>query len=348
MIEEQINKLNQKQNLSYDEMSETMQSLLKGDIPSNQAGEFLKNLRDKEETNDELLGMLDKMQEFSVKISPKHKGTLIDVCGTGGDKLKTFNISTTAAFVIAAAGGNVAKHGNRSVSGVSGSADIFEYFGYDLNAEPQRISQIIEKFGIGFMFAQKFHPAMKNVAEARKSIGGRTAFNLLGPLSNPAGVKNQLIGVFSEEYLERLVLLLQKRDAQNIMTVISEDGLDELSTTAKNKICFLKNEKIEKFVLDPQKLGLQKSSIKDIQISTKEEAIKAFIGVLDNTANRSMIEITALNAAGGLIVGNISDTFEDAIELALDTIKSGSAHSLFEDFIRDCGDINKLKGVETF
>ena len=233
------------------------------------------------------------------------------------------------------------------MSGVSGSADIFEYFGYDLNAEPQRISQIIEKFGIGFMFAQKFHPAMKNVAEARKMIGGRTAFNLLGPLSNPAGVKNQLIGVFSEKYLERLALLLQKRDAQNIMTVISEDGLDELSTTAKNKICFLKDGKIEKFVLDPEKLGLQKASIKNIQISTKEEAIKAFIGVLNNSAHRSMIEITALNAAGGLIVGNISDSFEDATELALDTIKSGAAQSLFEDFIRDCGDIKKLQGVET-
>jgi len=286
------------------------------------------------------------MQSFALQVSPKSKGTIIDVCGTGGDNLQTFNISTTASFVIAAAGGIVAKHGNRSVSGVSGSADIFEYFGYDLNSSPDRVAEIIDKFGIGFMFAQKFHPSMKNVANARKMIGGRTAFNLLGPLSNPAQVKNQLIGVFSDEFLERIILLLKKRGSENIMTVRSQDGLDELSTTSKNQIYFLKNGIITPMIIDPEKLGLTKPKIKDIQISNKDQAINAFVSVLNNTANNAMIEITALNAAGGLMVANIAKNFEEGIEIALNTIKNGDVLKLIENFVRDYGDITKLKEFE--
>ncbi len=346
MIENMLSKLKNQTNLSYNEISEAMENILKGKVSDEETSNFLKYLRDKGESDDELLGMLDKMQSFALQVSPKSKGTIIDVCGTGGDNLQTFNISTTASFVIAAAGGIVAKHGNRSVSGVSGSADIFEYFGYDLNSSPERIAQIIEKLGIGFMFAPKFHPAMKNVAKARKMIGGRTAFNLLGPLSNPAKVKNQLIGIFSNEFLERLVLLLKKRGSENIMTVRSQDGLDEFSTTAKNQVCFLKNGSITSLIVDPEKLGLTKPKIKDIQISNKNEAVNAFISVLNNTANNAMIEITALNAAGGLIVANIAKDFDEAIEIALNTIKNGKSYKLFEEFVRSYGDVSKLKGFE--
>ena len=343
MIDNMLTKLKDGQNLSYDEISNSMDDILKGKVSDEDTGKFLNYLREKGESDDELLGMLDKMQSFALHISPKNKGTIIDVCGTGGDNLQTFNISTTASFVIAGAGGVVAKHGNRSVSGVSGSADIFEYFGYDLNSTPEQVSNIIEKFGIGFMFAQKFHPAMKNVAKARKMIGGRTAFNLLGPLSNPAQVKNQLIGVFSDEFLERLALLLKKRGSENIMTVRSQDGLDELSTTSKNQVYFLKNNSINQMIVDPEKLGLKKPQIKDIQIKTKDEAVSAFISVLNNSANNAMIEITALNAAGGLIVANIANSFEEGIEIALDTIKSGVAYTLFEDFVRYCGNVKKIE-----
>jgi len=346
MIENMLSKLKNQTNLSYNEISEAMENILKGKVSDEETSNFLKYLRDKGESDDELLGMLDKMQSFSLQVSPKSKGTLIDVCGTGGDNLQTFNISTTASFVIAAAGGIVAKHGNRSVSGVSGSADIFEYFGYDLNSSPDRVAEIIDKFGIGFMFAPKFHPAMKNVANARKMIGGRTAFNLLGPLSNPAQVKNQLIGVFSDEFLERIVLLLKKRGSENIMTVRSQDGLDELSTTSKNQVYFLKNGIITPMIIDPEKLGLTKPQIKDIQISNKDQAINAFVSVLNNTANNAMIEITALNAAGGLIVANIAKNFEEGIEIALNTIKNGDALKLLENFVRDYGDITKLKEFE--
>jgi len=181
MISDLIKKLQEKTDLTYDEMNNIMTEILSGNTNIAENSDFLSSLAEKGETDDELLGMLDKMQELSLKIEPENVG-IIDMCGTGGDKLQTFNVSTTASFVVAAAGGIVAKHGNRSTSGVSGSADIFEYFGYDLNQEPSQIVQILEKHKICFMFAQKFHPAMRHVSQARKQLGRRTAFNLLGPL----------------------------------------------------------------------------------------------------------------------------------------------------------------------
>ena len=246
MIKELAEQLSHGNSLTIDQMTSVMDEILTGTQTAEDVAEFLKNLTQKGESDDELLAMLNKMEEYSLHISPNCRGKIIDVCGTGGDKLKTFNISTAASFVIAGAGGNVAKHGNRSISGISGSADIFEYFGLDLNSEPNKVNETIEKFGIGFMFAQKFHPAMKNVANARKVVGGRTAFNLLGPLTNPAMVKNQLIGVFSEDYQERIVKILQRKNAETVMAVRSADGMDELSTTSKNQICMLKNNELQK------------------------------------------------------------------------------------------------------
>ena len=345
MISELISKLEEKTDLTYDEMNKVMTDVLSGNTTDTENADFLSNLADKGETDDELLGMLDKMQEFSLKIEPKNTGTIIDMCGTGGDKLQTFNISTTASFVVAAAGGIEAKHGNRSSSGVSGSADIFEYFGYDLNLEPPKIAEILEKHNICFMFAQKFHPAMRHVSAARKQLGKRTAFNLLGPLSNPAGVKNQLVGVFSIEYLDRLPLILKRKGAENIMTVRSDDGMDEFSTSSTNRVCILRDDKVLMNAIDPEVVGLHKSSLKDIQIQSKEDAIKSFVGVLNNTASQAMIETTALNAAGGLIVANISNNFEEAVELALNTIKDGKAFSVLEKFVQETGDISKLKEI---
>ncbi len=343
MISNLIQKLQEKTDLTYDEMNNIMTDILSGNTNIQENADFLSNLADKGETDDELLGMLDKMQELSLKIEPKNTGTIIDMCGTGGDKLQTFNISTTASFVVAAAGGVVAKHGNRSTSGVSGSADIFEYFGYDLSQEPSKIVQILEKHKICFMFAQKFHPAMKYVSPARKQLGRRTAFNLLGPLSNPAGVKNQLVGVFSNEYLDRLPAILKRRGAENIMTVRSDDGMDEFSTSATNRVCILRDDKVLMNAIDPEVVGLHKSSLKDIQIETREDAIKSFVGVLNNTANQAMIETTALNAAGGLIVANIANNFEEGVELAMNTISNGKAFKTLENFVIDTGDISKLK-----
>ena len=344
MFEEYIEKIKNKQNLSYEEMSDGMSELFSGKTSDIQNLEFLSSLTAKGETDDELLGMLDKMNEFSLKIHLKDKENTIDMCGTGGDGLSTFNISTAASFVVASCGGKVAKHGNRS-SGISGSADIFEYFGYNLDAEPSDIEKILEKHNICFIFAQKFHPAMKKVSNARKQFGKRTAFNLLGPLSNPASVKNQMIGVFSSEYLERLPNLLLKRGAKNIMTVRSDDGLDEFSTSSSNRICITKNNKILMNSINPEVIGLHKSKLEDIQINSKKDAIISFIGVLNNTANQSMIETTALNAAGGLIVANKAKNFDEALEISLNSIKEQKAFNLFKEFVEDTGDIKKIKEI---
>jgi len=346
MFNELTNKLSLYEDLSYDEMTQAMDEILQGQVPAQETANFLRNLTDKGESDQELLAMLDKMQQYAIHITPKRNGKIIDVCGTGGDKMKTFNVSTAAAFVIAGAGGSVAKHGNRSVSGICGSADIFEYFGYDLDMLPEKVSEAIERFGIGFMFAQKFHPAMKNVAEARKMLGTRTAFNLLGPLSNPAGVRNQVVGVFSADYLERVVLLLKARGAESVMSVLSHDGLDELSTTSKNQICLLKDDKISLKILNPQDLGLAKASLSDIQVFSKDEAIKAFLTILKGTANKSMIEVTALNAAAGLIISDMANDFQDATQIALNSIKNGKAYDVFRNLIGFCGNIQKVEEFE--
>mgnify|MGYP003963180501 FL=1 len=345
MISQYISKLQEKTDLTYDEINQIMTEVLSGKTDDIQNSKFLSSLAQKGETDDELLGMLDKMEEFSLKITPKNQGTIIDMCGTGGDKLQTFNISTTASFVVAAAGGIVAKHGNRSSSGVSGSADIFEYFGYNLNSEPAEIVDILEKYNICFMFAQKFHPAMKHVSAARKQLGKRTAFNLLGPLSNPANVKNQLVGVFSIEYLDRLPQILKRKGAQNIMTVRSDDGMDEFSTSSTNRVGILRKDKVLMNVIDPEVVGLHKSKLSDIQIESKQDAIESFVKVLNNTANQAMIETTVLNAAGGLIVADIAKNFEEAVEIATNTIESGKAYSLLEKFVKGTGNISKLKEI---
>jgi len=290
--------------------------------------------------------MLTKMNEFSINISPRCHGNIIDVCGTGGDNLQTFNISTAASFVIAAAGGNVAKHGNRSVSGISGSADIFEYFGFDLTSESWIVEEMIEKIGIGFMFAPTFHPAMKNVAPARKIIGKRTAFNLLGPLCNPAKVRHQMIGVFADNYIERIVKIMQRNFSETILAVRSYDGMDELSTTSKNKACLLKNNQITEFIINPSDYNMDKGNLSDIQILTKKDAIDAFVNVLNNSSNKTMKEITILNSAGGMLAGGMCDKFNEGVELATQTINSGKAFEKLKQFAKENNANEKMEGYD--
>ena len=343
MLDELTTSLKNHQNLSFEEMTTAMNEILQGKYKDEVIANFLQNLTSKGETNDELLAMLNKMNQFSVSISPNCKSSIIDMCGTGGDNLKTFNISTTASFVVAAAGGYVAKHGNRSVSGVSGSSDIFEYFGFDLGSDPAKVSNMIEKIGIGFMFAPTFHPAMKNVANARKILGKRTAFNLLGPLSNPANVKHQLVGVFADDYIKRIVKIMQKNNSETILAVRSEDGMDELSVTSKNKVCMLKNNKITEFTINPEDYNMEKGNLSDIQISTKQEAIDAFLSVINNTSNKTMKEITVLNAAGGMLVGGICDKFDEGVELARETINSGKTLEKLKQFAKINNALEKVK-----
>jgi len=345
MIKELTEQLSVGTNLTIDQMSNGMDEILTGTQNDDDIAEFLKNLTRKGESDDELLAMLSKMNQFSVNIKPNCKSRIIDMCGTGGDNLKTFNISTAASFVVAAAGGYVAKHGNRSVSGVSGSADIFEYFGFDLDSEPAKVTSMIESIGIGFMFAPTFHPAMKNVVNARKILGKRTAFNILGPLSNPANVKHQLIGVFADDYVKRIVQIMQKNNSETIFAVRSEDGMDELSATSKNKVCMLKNNEVTEFIINPEDYNIRNGSLSDIRVSTKQEAINAFINVLNNTSNKTMKDVTILNAAGGILVGGICDKFDDSIELAIETINNGNAFKKLKQFSKINNGLSKLEEI---
>ena len=343
MLDELTDTLKNNQSLSFEEMAVAMNEILQGEHKDETIANFLQNLTSKGETDDELLAMLNKMNQFSVSISPNCKSSIIDMCGTGGDNLKTFNISTAASFVVAAAGGYVAKHGNRSVSGVSGSADIFEYFGFDLGSDPTKVANMIEDIGIGFMFAPTFHPAMKNVANARKILGKRTAFNLLGPLSNPANVKHQLVGVFANDYIKRIVKMMQKNNSETILAVRSEDGMDELSVTSKNKVCMLKNDKVTEFIINPEDYNIKKGNLSDIQVSTKQEAIDAFLSVLNNTSNKTMKDITVLNAAGGMLVGGICDKFDEGVELARETISNGKSLEKLKQFAKANNALEKIK-----
>lgn len=342
-----ILKLQRGKDLTYEETKHIMSDIMSGDASEDQTLSFLSGLTDKGETDAELLGMLDLMREHAVDMMPKDDRRIIDVCGTGGDAMHTFNISTASAFVIAASGSAVAKHGNRSVSSISGSADVFEYFGYDLGLSPDSTSDILYRFNICFMFAPTFHPAMRHVASARKQMGKKTAFNLLGPLCNPAGVTGQLIGVHSEYLLDRIPLLLKSRASKEtiIMTVRSANGMDELTSCAKNSIRILRDKDMTSDVIDPERFGMNTSSESDLQVHTPKEAIKSFVSVLDNCANEAMTDTVILNSAAGLVVADMADDISSGIEIARDTLESGRAATLLEHFVSSTGDISKLDEV---
>ena len=327
-----------KTNLDYSIMSCVLDDIFTGKTSDKQNADFLYGLAQKGESDQEILCVLDKMHKLAQKIPLEnttiHDTPIIDMCGTGGDSLNTINISTAASFVVAASGGVVAKHGNRSSSSILGSADVFEYFGYNLDLEPTQISDTLHKHKICFIFAQKFHPAMRHVSAARKQLLCKTIFNLAGPLSNPICIKNQLVGVSSTKYLTRIPKLLQRQGAQHVITVSSDDGLDELSTSSTNHVAVLYENQIQINKIDPLAVGLHKSSLKDLQIKTRDEAAHMFVKVLDGTANRAMTETVALNAAGGLIVSGIAHDFEQGIQIALDTIHNSKAYDLFEQFLK--------------
>ena len=322
MLDELTVRLENRQNLSLEQMTIAMNEILQGVHTDEIVAKFLQNLSLKGETDDELLAMLNKMKQFSVNILPNCESNLVDMCGTGGDNLKTFNISTSASFVVAAAGGYIAKHGNRSVSGISGSADIFEYFGFDLGSEPTAVANMIEKIGIGFMFAPKFHPAMKNVVKARRILGKRTAFNLLGPLSNPANVKHQLIGVFADDYIKRIVKIMQKNNSETILAVRSDDGMDEISPFSITNIVELKNGKVNEIKIDPKKIGINFKNINNLKGQDADYNAKKIIEIFSGVKNE-FYEAVSLNAAAALVVSNKIHKFEDGFDLAKKQLESG-------------------------
>ena len=342
-----IRKLAARANLSDKEITQALDAILGGTLPDAAIAAFLVALAMKGETAEELRSILLSLRNHATRITPDVKGPLIDTCGTGGDSIRSFNISTAAAVVAAAAGAKVAKHGNRSLSGVCGSADFLESIGLDLNSPAAKVKSCIENTGIGFLFAPLFHPSMKHVANARKTIGIRTVFNIVGPLSNPCtNVSAQVIGVFEPSLLEVFAEVCQGH-VNEAMIVHAHDGFDELSNTCENDVLWVSGDRqIKRIRLHPRAVGMQAAKPEQLVVNTKEESIRDTLQAIHGKAAKEKQDIVILNSAAALVVGKVAQDFKDGVEIARDTIKKGKAHDKLSQLIEYCGNPEKLRESE--
>jgi anthranilate phosphoribosyltransferase len=348
MIRENIQTLVNGGNLSAVESRGAMQEIMTGQATNAQIAAFLTSLRMKGETVEELVSFAQVMREYCLRIQPKVKGRLVDTCGTGGDQLKTFNVSTAAAFVVAGAGVAIAKHGNRCVTSNSGSADVLEALGVNLNVPPEAIKMAIQQVGIGFLFAPAFHPAMKYAVTPRKEVGIRTIFNALGPLTNPACANAQLLGVYDPRLTEPLAKALNKLDCLEAMVVHGLDGLDEISTVGKTTIAHLKNGDVKVSEISPKTLGVKQAQITQLTGGTPEENAKMLRALLNGKIEKgdARRNIVVVNAAAGIMVGGKADTFQEGIAIAEESICTGQALAKLEQLVRASGgDMEKLEGL---
>ena len=326
-------KLCRREDLTRDEAREAFAHVMSGEATDAQIGGLLVGLAAKGTTVDELVGAATVMREKAVAIEcDSSAGVIIDTCGTGGDVRGTFNISTAAAIIVAAAGVRVVKHGNRSASSKSGSADVLERMGVKLDLTPGELKKCLEAAGICFAFARYHHPAMKFVANARTSLGIPTIFNVLGPLTNPARAKHQLLGVFSAELTDRLAAVLQHLGSERAWVVNAHDGLDELSTIGPTRVSELRDGHISTWTLDPAKLGLSYARLSDLQVSSVEEAADMLRMVMQGTMG-PMRDIALLNAAAGLVIAGRSQDLKDGMVFAADAVDSGRAQRTLEALI---------------
>ena len=350
MIKEAIVKLVERTNLSYQEAYEAMKEMIRGEATPSQVAAFLTALRMKGETVEEIVAFAEAMRGCCYRVNPKVDRRLVDTCGTGGDKIKTFNISTTAAFVVAGIGVPVAKHGNRSVTSKSGSADLLERLGLNLNVTEGTIEKAIKEVGVGFLFAPALHPSMKNVASLRREIGIRTVFNILGPLTNPATPSAQVIGVYEAGLVAKIAEVLSKLGLQEAMVVHGLDGLDEISTVGRTLIAWLREGEIKSFEVSPTDLGVERTAVESIVGKSPEEnaeiTFKILYGCLK--AGDPKRDIVAVNAAAGAIVGGVADDFKYALELAQKSIDSGASYRKLKELIKfyDGSRVEKLEELE--
>lgn len=336
MIQIAIKKLVHGQNLAHHEALASMRDIMSGKATPAQIAAFLIALRMKEETVEELTAFARAMKGFCQRVRPKVRGRLVDTCGTGGDKIKTFNVSTAVAFVVAGAGVPVAKHGNRSVTSTCGSADVLEYLGLNLNVPPETAWKAVEKIGIGFLFAPLFHPAMKYAAGPRKEIGVRTVFNLLGPLTNPASPDAQLIGVCSADLVEKIAQVLRGLKIKEAMVVHGLDGLDEISIVGKTKIAWLKEDKIRTFTVTPEKLGVKTTNVERLTGASPAVNSETIFRVLHGCFKEGdpRMDLISVNAAAGIVIGGMADDFAGGLELARKSIESGAAYKKLKELMK--------------
>ncbi|NOS75306.1 MAG: anthranilate phosphoribosyltransferase [Methyloglobulus sp.] len=330
-IQQALQKLLTKQNLTADEMREVMRIIMSGGATDAQIAGFLIALRCKGETVDEIAAAVEVMRELASKV-PITGEHVIDTCGTGGDGANTFNISTTCAFVVAAAGGQVAKHGNRSVSSSCGSADVLEAAGVNLDLSAEQVAQCVHDIGVGFLFAPKHHGAMKHTINVRKEMGVRTLFNLLGPLSNPASAPNQLIGVFSKDWVEPLAQVLLKLGSQHVLVVSAEDGLDEISIASATHVAELKDGAVLTYTVTPEQFGLRRASLAELAVTNAATSLNMVKSALDNQPGAAL-DIVLLNAGAAIYAANIADSLADGLETARRVIASGAARAKLDDLI---------------
>jgi len=327
-----LNQLISGQNLSFEVMQGVMHQVMSGALTPAQISALLIALRIKGESVDEIAAAASVMRELSTKVNVNESRHLIDTCGTGGDGIQTFNVSTTSAFVAAAAGAKVAKHGGRSVSSVCGSADVLESLGVSVSQTPEQVAGCINKIGLGFMFAPNHHSAMKHSAPVRKELGVRTMFNLLGPLTNPAHAKNQLLGVFSASLTGKLAHVLKQLGSEHVMVVCGADGMDEISFTGDTYVAELKNGTVQEYVVNPLQFGMRLHELDSIKVADAQQSKAMVLDVLSGKAGAAR-DIVLLNAGAAIYVAGLAPSLQDGIVTAAEMLDSGKAMQKLQELV---------------
>jgi len=325
-------RLVEQREIFHDEMLSLMRQIMNGELTPVQIAGILTGLRVKKETVGEIAAAAQRMREFAATVPARNSAHLVDTCGTGGDAAHTFNISTAAAFVAAAAGARVAKHGGRSVSSTSGSADVLEALGVSLDLTPGQVAASIDAIGIGFMFAPKFHGAMKHAAPARRELGVRTIFNILGPLTNPAGAPHQLLGVFHPDLVGILVRVLQRLGSRHVMVVHGSDGMDEITLSGETLIGELKDGEVMEYATHPREFGFEPCGSEALKVWDATQAKDMLLGVLDGLPGPAR-DIVLLNAGAAIYVADRAATLGEGIELAREAIASGAARERLRQLV---------------
>jgi anthranilate phosphoribosyltransferase len=316
----------------HDEMLDLMRRIMSGEMSPVMIAAITMGLRVKKETIGEITAAAQVMRELATKVTVRDPANLVDVVGTGGDGAHSFNISTAATFVCAAAGARAAKHGNRAVSSKCGSADVMEALGVNINLTPEQVARSIDEVGVGFMFAPHHHTAMKHAAPVRRELGVRTIFNILGPLTNPATAPTQLLGVFHPDLVGILIRVLQRLGARHAMTVYGNEGLDEISISGQTLVGELKEGRIHEYTLHPERFGLPVHDPRALRVSTVEESRAMLIGALENKPGAQR-DIVALNAGAAIYVADKAPTLEEGVERAFEVIESGAARAKLDEFV---------------
>ena len=330
MIKEAIQKVVVKQNLSFQEAEEVMDEIMSGTASQIQMSAYLTALALKGENIEEITASAAGMRKHCIRLL--HDMDVLEIVGTGGDKSNSFNISTTSAIVVSASGIPIAKHGNRAASSKSGAADVLEALGVNINLSPEKSKALLEEIGICFLFAQNYHIAMKYVAPVRKELGIRTVFNILGPLSNPAGANMQLLGVYDEELVEPMAKVLDNLGVRNAMVVFGQDGLDEISMSAPTSVCEVRNNEFRRYIIEPEQFGMVRCRKEDLTGGTPQENAEITLSILRGETGPKR-DAVVLNSAAALYVADSSLTLQDAINKVQETIDSGKALKQLERFV---------------